>query len=84
MEKLDIFKGVRIEPTTVYFAQVLNVGIEGRVTGIEEGYLVFENGREFDLREVIGFGYEGAKKHIFVRREVPLDSVRTFQPTKKF
>lgn len=78
MEKIDLFMGVSIDPNIEYFVQVLNVGIEGKVRGVEGDKLFMVNGREYDLREVIGFGYEATKKYDFAKREVPINSIRTF------
>ena len=79
MEKIDLFKGVRIEPNVEYFVQVQNIGIEGKVVGKEEEKLVITNGREFDLREVVGFGYEATEKYNFNMREIPMSSIRVFR-----
>ena len=79
MEKIDLFMGIRIEPNFKYFIQVVNIGIEGKVKGIEGKKLVMGQGREYDLREVIGFGYEATPKYDFARREIPIGSIRVFR-----
>lgn len=82
MEKIELiesFNGVKIEPGIDYFVQVLNIGIEGKVAGIDGNRLIMSQGREYDLREVIGFGYETAQKYDFEKREIPLGTIRIFR-----
>lgn len=79
MEKIDLLKDVQVEPQVEYFAQVLNIGIEGKVAGREDQKLIMTDGRGYDLREVIGFGYEATPKYGFTRREIPIGSIRVFR-----
>jgi len=85
MEKIDSFMGVKIEPDINYFVQVANIGIEGKVEGIECGKLAMKEGKEYDLREVIasalglGLPYNKIPKYDFERREISTASIRVFR-----
>ena len=76
-------QGVVVEQGEKYFAQIVNIGIEGTVLGVEEGKLLMKEGVEYDLREVVADGYKNAQKHKFIYREVPIDSIRTFTKKKQ-
>ena len=71
--------GVRIKPNIEYFAQVVNIGIEGKIAGKEENKLVMTNSREYDLRNAVGFGYKATQRYNFTQREIPIESIRIFR-----
>lgn len=79
MEKLDIFKGIKIESNANYFLQANHLGLEGSIEGVSDGKLVLKLGRVYDLREVIGFGYTNAPKYDFDKQEIPIRAIRTFR-----
>lgn len=79
MEKINIFKGIKIVPNADYFVQAHHLGLEGKVVGKNGGKLVLRNGRVYDLRYVIGLGYSDTPKYAFEKEEISMAAIGTFR-----
>ena len=59
--------------------QVYHLGLEGKIVGSANGKLILKNGTVYDLRDVIGFGYDQTEKYDFEIEEIPFNAIRTFR-----